>query len=440
MDRVNFMFRQILESADMREIFQNNIENAIKNIIVDFLGNGIASGLKVTEDSTPSKNVTIKAGVAYLSGSRMANGADFYYDLNYSIPATEKRITSLCLKPKRVEYDQRQDGYGNDVYFRSDESFEIITLDGTVSNSPIPPVLQSDLILIADITLIAGQSQILNSDISFARVKYLNENNKKLIDTFSSMLEKSQNLNDLNNKATARTNLDVYNKSEVDTKDTNTLNSAKSYTDGQTSLKLDKAQNLNDLNNKATARTNLDVYNKSDVDTKDTNTLNSAKSYTDGRISNHDTEHDDSFVRLSGLYADFNANFKTIYNLYKPNWLETPSLAATIGNIVDCYNSAKSYTDDKYLVNKTYTYSFLPNKGEILTWTEGKYCIIKQNYSNGSNLLISIYKSDYSIELQIADLGGNTSKGYLYFIPKGWFLKIFVPNNGGGAGGIIYYS
>lgn len=390
MDRVNFMFRQILESADMREIFQNNIENAIKNIIVDFLGNGIASGLKVTQDSTPSKNVTIKAGVAYLSGSRMANGADFYYDLNYSIPATEKRITSLCLKPKRVEYDQRQDGYGNDVYFRSDESFEIITLDGTVSNSPIPPVLQSDLILIADITLIAGQSQILNSDISFARVKYLNENNKKLIDTFSSMLEKSQNLNDLNNKATARTNLDVYNKSEVDT--------------------------------------------------KDTNTLNSAKSYTDGRISNHDTEHDDSFVRLSGLYADFNANFKTIYNLYKPNWLETPSLAATIGNIVDCYNSAKSYTDDKYLVNKTYTYSFLPNKGEILTWTEGKYCIIKQNYSNSSSLLISIYKSDYSIELQIADLGGNTSKGYLYFIPKGWFLKIFVSNNGGGAGGIIYYS
>ena len=59
----------------------------------------------------------------------------------------------------------------------------------------------------------------------------------------------SQNLSELTDVATARTNLDVYSKSEA----------------------LAKANNLSDVPNKETARTNLEVYSKSEALTKDNN-------------------------------------------------------------------------------------------------------------------------------------------------------------------------
>ncbi|HHN48603.1 MAG TPA: hypothetical protein ENN08_06715 [Bacteroidales bacterium] len=69
--------------------------------------------------------------------------------------------------------------------------------------------------------------------------------------SLSDYLLKSQNLNDVANKATARDNLDVYKKSDVDT---------------AVDLRMLKSQNLNDVANKATARTNLEVYSKAEVD------------------------------------------------------------------------------------------------------------------------------------------------------------------------------
>ncbi|NIQ06574.1 MAG: hypothetical protein GWO20_12850, partial [Candidatus Korarchaeota archaeon] len=57
------------------------------------------------------------------------------------------------------------------------------------------------------------------------------------------------NLSDLADVATARTNLDVYSKGEADANF------------------LDEASNLSDLSNVATARTNLDVYSTTEVDT-----------------------------------------------------------------------------------------------------------------------------------------------------------------------------
>ena len=63
-------------------------------------------------------------------------------------------------------------------------------------------------------------------------------------------LKKSENLNDLANKATARTNLSVYSKAESDANF------------------LDAASNLSDLNNTTTARTNLNVFSKSEVNSK----------------------------------------------------------------------------------------------------------------------------------------------------------------------------
>jgi len=63
-------------------------------------------------------------------------------------------------------------------------------------------------------------------------------------------LNESENLNDLPNKSTARNNLSVYSKAEIDNLKNRYLN---------------ESENLNDLDNKATARTNLSVYSKSEL-------------------------------------------------------------------------------------------------------------------------------------------------------------------------------
>ena len=89
------------------------------------------------------------------------------------------------------------------------------------------------------------------------------------VDT-STLLVKANNLSDLSNKTTARTNLGVYSTSEVDAKIDTKIDAKISNisTTGNidTSTLLAKANNLSDLSNKTTARTNLGVYSTSEVD------------------------------------------------------------------------------------------------------------------------------------------------------------------------------
>lgn len=64
-------------------------------------------------------------------------------------------------------------------------------------------------------------------------------------------LRRENNLSDLNNLVTARTNLGVYSKTEVDT---------------EVGTRLTKLSNLSDLNSISTARNNLSVYSKAEGD------------------------------------------------------------------------------------------------------------------------------------------------------------------------------
>ena len=74
------------------------------------------------------------------------------------------------------------------------------------------------------------------------------------VDT-SNLLAKANNLSDLSNKTTARTNLGVYSASEVE------------------SNFVKKSANLSDLTNKQNARNNLDVYAKSETYNRSKNLL-----------------------------------------------------------------------------------------------------------------------------------------------------------------------
>jgi len=90
---------------------------------------------------------------------------------------------------------------------------------------------------------------------------------------FSSFVKSNNNLSDLQNISSARSNLDVYskdetyskndvyNKEEVDEKISNIPSGDGADTDDC----LKKDNNLSDLSNKNTARSNLDVYSKSET-------------------------------------------------------------------------------------------------------------------------------------------------------------------------------
>lgn len=79
----------------------------------------------------------------------------------------------------------------------------------------------------------------------------------------------------------------TYSKSEIDTKDTNTLNSAKSYADGKaTSVQNNLNGHTNNRSNPhGVTASQVGTYTKQEIDSKDSSTLSSAKSYADGKAN-----------------------------------------------------------------------------------------------------------------------------------------------------------
>jgi hypothetical protein len=127
-------------------------------------------------------------------------------------------------------------------------------------------------------------------------------------------LTKAENLSDVANKASARTNLDVYSKSETSAaflkissnltelvslssdemnglsaeqilakkaeKQTTVRNNLDAEKKGTGDLKLSKTSNLSDVQDKAVARTNISVYSKAEMDTLLAGKLSTSAAYT----------------------------------------------------------------------------------------------------------------------------------------------------------------
>jgi hypothetical protein len=82
----------------------------------------------------------------------------------------EEKWLSLFAEYQRVLSDPRLDGAGATVQFNQAESFVINVVQGAESVAPAsPPALRSDQILLADIHLVFGQTQVLNADIDVER-------------------------------------------------------------------------------------------------------------------------------------------------------------------------------------------------------------------------------------------------------------------------------
>lgn len=168
MNRFNWYYRQKVSEAEMDEL-QDNIEQAIRNAITDVYSVGWVSGANLQPQS--GMTVRITAGTGYdENGDRVSFGSAQSIDLSSYRPSSSNR-EAWCLiaaRFKRELSDPRTDGHGNTVYFRENESFEIVVRKGAEAEigNATKPEKQAGDIIIGYVRVRNGQSSIEASDIS----------------------------------------------------------------------------------------------------------------------------------------------------------------------------------------------------------------------------------------------------------------------------------
>lgn len=178
MDRFDFYFLQLVSEAEIDGAF-DRAELADQAIVSDTGLVGVVQGATVTQHApTADLTVDVLTGTAYdPDGQRMRvpslQVVDMSVDhLSQSTTVTSggnTNILSLFLLFERSLSAPRIDGNSNQVFFQRDESFDFKVAQSGEAASPSPPALEADKILLADITLSFGTTQILNAAISTAR-------------------------------------------------------------------------------------------------------------------------------------------------------------------------------------------------------------------------------------------------------------------------------
>lgn len=178
-NRVNFYLEQLLTEGELDGAF-DGIESAIWNLALDSGFQGITSGLVVSESAPPALTVDVTLGTAYDEGGRRVRVSADQPDFDCStdedgLPTTvvgvgNERWISIFAKFDRVLSDPRIDGASQQVYFIRDEGFELVVRQGAEAVAPATkPALDADLVLLADVKLIQGQTSILNADLDLSR-------------------------------------------------------------------------------------------------------------------------------------------------------------------------------------------------------------------------------------------------------------------------------
>ncbi len=176
-DRKDYFFRQKVTEAELDAGF-DGLEQADFNLAVDHGLIGIVEGMVVTENSgTPDLTVDVSGpGQSYSKqGERIAFSSGQNQDLSVDDGAVSTavaapgnaRIVSLFITFDRLLSDPRIDGNSLTVFHLRDESFAFSVVAGAeaTSGTEVPPALDPNKILLADVTLLFGTTQIFNADI-----------------------------------------------------------------------------------------------------------------------------------------------------------------------------------------------------------------------------------------------------------------------------------
>jgi len=179
-NRCNFYFRQAVTEAELDLAFEQ-LEDAVNRVATDVGMYGIISGAQMQAQSPATMNVELTSPArAYDNlGQRIYFGSDQVVDctVDYNAIPTQvqnagnERWLGVFIKFARQLSDLRVDGNSQQVYFRHDESFEIVVRQGAEAaiGAAQRVELVDDELLLGDIKLVYGQSAIASGDIDLTR-------------------------------------------------------------------------------------------------------------------------------------------------------------------------------------------------------------------------------------------------------------------------------
>jgi len=180
-DRVDYFFRQRVSEAELDLAFEL-LEKADRNLAADVNIYGVVSGAVPSPHApVPDLSIDLTApGRAYDNlGQRIFFGTGQTVNCSVDLvgiptdvsTAGNERWLGVFLRFRRLLSDPRTDGNSQQVYFRRDESFELVVrqaAEGPIG-SATKVALQADELLVCDVRRRPGQTQIVASDIDTTR-------------------------------------------------------------------------------------------------------------------------------------------------------------------------------------------------------------------------------------------------------------------------------
>ncbi|QVW70577.1 hypothetical protein [Myxococcus xanthus] len=180
-NRLDFHFRQKVTEAELDLAFAQ-LEQADRSLASDLGVHGVISGA-VPAPHSPVPNLTVDLTAparAYDNlGQRIFFGTGQTVDCAVDVSGIptdvstsgSERWVGIFLRFTRLLSEPRTDGNSQQVYFRRDESFELVVRqapEGPVGQAP-KPALQPDELLLCDVRRRPGQTQILAADLDTSR-------------------------------------------------------------------------------------------------------------------------------------------------------------------------------------------------------------------------------------------------------------------------------
>lgn len=176
MDRFDFYFRQQVSESEVDDAFEA-AEQADRNMMVDlgFVGMLIPDSPGVLQHSSGDLTVDVTGPasgydqqgkrIAWPTTIRLSCEEDHNGAATEVVGAANSRYLSIVARFLRVDSDSRTDGNGMPVSYSQAEGYELLVFAGSEALSPTRPSLPTDGLLLADILLVFGQTQILTADI-----------------------------------------------------------------------------------------------------------------------------------------------------------------------------------------------------------------------------------------------------------------------------------
>jgi len=207
--RYDFYYGQKVRESELDDAF-DAVEDALAVFLQGFGLNGILNGADVTEHN-PTPNFTVDVSGPALVYDQLAQkiawatteNVDCTVDENGTATAVStsgnEKYLSIFAEFVRDASDPRTDRNGATVFFVNAESYAINVVQGVEAptGTAVKPSLRSDQVLLGDVLITYGMTQIQNSDIDLDRAEYpyditgspFSVKEKNLLDVLQAMLD-----------------------------------------------------------------------------------------------------------------------------------------------------------------------------------------------------------------------------------------------------------